>query len=396
MARREGIRAIVIDRAVKTVGFRPSVCEHRTMVEHEPAGEILAARLIELRRQIDGLEVEFARVATDFDSTRWWDEQGFNTAADWIRFNCHMNSHAAFNAFAVGAAAPELGATLRAMESNDIGFAHVATMARTALEVGGAFDETALLPLARETSPGRFFHRCVHYRHAVDSRGYDRDQEKLAEQRGLRLNTAQDGCILISGLLDPVGGAAVRTALEPLARPSGEHDDRNREQRYADALVDLASGGKPASVQVTASVETLKGMAGAAAGEMEFSLPVSSATVQRMACDCSVTRVLLDQDSAVVDMGRSKRVIASALRNALKMRDGHCRWPGCERTASWCDGHHVVHWAHGGPTDLDNLLLLCRRHHRMVHEGGWQLMRVEGIVTTVAPTVRFGAARGPD
>lgn len=368
------------------------------MVEPEAAGDEIAARLIEVRRHIDALELEFSRLATEFDRTRWWDTQGFNTAADWIRFNCHMNSHAVFNAFAVGAAAPELPATVRAMDANEVGFAHVATMARTALEVGGAFDEGDLLPLARMHSPGKFFHKCVHYRHAVDSRGYNRDQEQLAEQRGLRLNTAQDGCLLISGLLDPVGGAAVRTALEPLAQPSGEHDDRNRGQRYADALVELASGGRPATVQVTASLATLRDAAGAPAGEMEFSVPLSSATVRRIACDSSVARVLLDQESVVVDMGRSKRVIASALRHALKLRDGHCRWPGCERTASWCDGHHIVHWADGGPTDLDNLVLLCRRHHRMVHEGGWQVMRADGVVTAVAPTVRFGVGGpgGPD
>jgi hypothetical protein len=282
------------------------------------------------------------------------------------------------------------------MRLGEIGFAHVATMARTAAEVGGAFDEDVLLPLARAHSPGKFFHKCIHYRHAVDAVGYARDQERLAEERGLRLNTAQDGCLLISGLLDPIGGATVRAALEPLAQSMGEHDDRNREQRFADALVDLASGGKPAEVQVTATVETLKGMAGAAAAEMEFSLPISSRTVQRLGCDCSVTRVLLDQDSVVLDMGRSKRVIAGALRNALKIRDGHCQWPGCERPASWCDGHHIVHWVDGGPTDLNNLVLLCRRHHRMVHEGEWQVTRVDGEIRTVAPTVTFGMPPAPD
>src|SRR5437016_8348762 len=172
------------------------------------------------------------------------------------------------------------------------------------------------------------------------------------------MSTAEDGCLVISGLLDPVGGAAVRTALEPLARPSGEHDDRNREQRYADALVELATPGKPANIQVTATIETLKGLAGATAAEMEFSLPISSTSVQRMACDCSVTRVLLSQESVTIDVGRSKRVISGPARKALQARDGHCRWLGCERPASWCDGHHLVHWIHGGPTDLDNLVLL--------------------------------------
>jgi uncharacterized protein DUF222/HNH endonuclease len=367
------------------------------VADPEITGEEIALELIRIRRSIDELEVEFARRAEAFDKTRWWDDEGFNTAGDWIRFNCHMNSHAVMSAFALGATEHEMPATMQSMRAGEIGFAHVVTIARTACDVGGAFDESKLLPLAKEHSPGKFFHKCVHYRHSVDAKGYNRDQEQLAEERGLRLNTAQDGCLLISGLLDPVGGAVVRAALEPLAQPSGDHDDRNRDQRFADAIVELAGGGKPAEIQVTASIETLKGLAGAPAGEMEFSVPLSSSTVQRMACDCSVTRVLLDQESVVVDMGRSKRVIASALRNALRVRDGHCQWPGCERPASWCDGHHVVHWIDGGPTDLSNLVLLCRRHHRMVHESGWQLMKTEeGQVITIAPTVTFGATKGPD
>ena len=94
-----------------------------------------------------------------------------------------------------------------------------------------------------------------------------------------------DGSLLISGILDPIGGATLRTALEPLARKLGEHDHREREQRLADALVELATGNQPAQIQVTSSVETLLGLVGAPAGEMEFSLPISSKTVERMACD---------------------------------------------------------------------------------------------------------------
>src|SRR5207302_1228168 len=86
------------------------------------------------------------------------------------------------------------------------------------------------------------------------------------------------------------------------------------------------------------------------------SSPISSVAVQRMACDCSVTRILLSQESLVIDIGRSKRVISGPARKALSARDGHCRWPGCERPASWCDGHHLVHWIDGGDTDLDNLV----------------------------------------
>jgi hypothetical protein len=367
------------------------------MLELLPEGFVdKGSRLISLRRRIDALELEFARCAAEFAAERQWDQEGFNTPEDWLRFNCHMNSQASWNALAVGEHQGKLAESVQAMKTGEIGFAHLATLGRTAEQLPKVFDETQLLPLAKQHSPGKFFHKVLHYKHSLDAAAFNRVQEELVEARRLRLSTAQDGCLLISGVLDPVGGAAVRTALEPLARPSGEHDDRNREQRYADAVVELASGGKPANLQVTATIETLKGLAGAAAAEMEFSLPISSTSAQRMACDCSVTRVLLSQESVTIDVGRTKRVISGGLGRALKARDGHCKWPGCERPASWCDGHHVVHWIAGGPTDLDNLVLLCRRHHRMVHEGGWQLIKTQSHeILTIAPTITFGLPTPP-
>src|SRR5256885_14189334 len=353
--------------------------------------------LSSLRHFIDGLELDFARYAAEFDASKQWDQEGFNNPADWMRFNCHMNSQAAWNALGVGEQEAKLSQSIAALRAGEIGFAHLAIMGCTADQMGKAFDESKLLPLAKENSPGKFYYKVLHYKHSVDAGAYNRAQEELAEERSLRLSTAEDGCLLIMGVLDPIGGAAVRTALEPLAQPSGAHDDRSREQRLADALVEHLSGGQPANLQVTATIETLKGLAGAAAGEMEFSFPISSSSVQRMACDCSVTRVLLSQESVTIDVGRSKRVISGALARALKARDGHCRWPGCERSASMCNGHHLVHWIHGGPTDLNNLVLLWRRPHRMGHAGGWQLIPTAGKkIIPVGPTITFGLPRGPD
>ena len=351
--------------------------------------------LIGYRKTIDRLELEFAEFAAEFARSGQWDEEGYNSAADWMRFNCHMNSNAAWNALTVGEQIGKLPQTREAMRSGDIGFAHLATMANTADKVKG-FDETQLLPLAQENSPGKFHYKAMHYRHALDAKGYADEQERIVEERSLHLSTAQDGCLLVNGVFDPVGGATVRGALEKLARPMGDHDDRTREQRLADAAVELAGGRRPAVVQVTATVDTLKGMAGAAGGEMEFSMPLPAATVQRLACDSSVMRVILEAPSTVIDVGRSKRVVGQGLRKAMTVRDKHCQWPACERPASMCDGHHLVHWADGGSTDLENCILLCKGHHRMVHEGGWHMVRVDGRITTVAPTITFGRPRGPD
>ncbi len=362
--------------------------------------------MIQLRREIDLLELGFSSLAADFAKTDHDDDEGSLSPIDWIRINCHMTSHAAADRVAVGERMCELPASLLDLYAGRLGFAHLTVLVRTANALGSRFDEAVLVDRARESSPGKFFHLCRHYRHAADPKGYAEEQAELVETRRLSLSTWADGSVLGSGVLDPVGGAALRSALEPLARRSGEHDHREREQRLADALVELAVGNQPAQIQVTSSIETLLGLAGAPGAEMEFSLPVSSRTVERMACDSSLTRVLLDSDSVVIDVGRSRRVVSGPARKALAARDGHCRWPGCERPVllgsprRGCAGvpHHVVHWIHGGSTDLDNLVLLCHRHHWLVHEGKWQLVRGEDeSMLAIPPTITFGPRpRGPD
>jgi hypothetical protein len=282
-------------------------------------------------------------------------------------------------------------------------------MARTADAVGTKFNESVLLKKARENSPGKFHHLCRHYRHAVDACKFAAEQVEQVENRRLTLSTWFDGSVLISGVLDQVGGAALRTALEPLARKSGAHDDRNRERRLADALVDLSmhaldtglipqQGSQRTHLQVTTTLETLRGLPGAAAAELEFSLPISSKTVERLACDCSLTRIVLGSDSMVIDVGRAKRVISGPARKAINVRDRGCTWPGCDRPATWTSGHHLKHWIHGGTSDPANLALLCYRHHWMVHEGSWQIVRGDdGRMLTIPPTHTFGPSpRGPD
>jgi hypothetical protein len=95
--------------------------------------------------------------------------------------------------------------------------------------------------------------------------------------------------------------------------------------------------------------------------------------VRRLACDASVTRIVLGPRSEPLDVGRRTAVVTGALRRALIARDRACRFPGCDRHHGWCDAHHVRHWADGGATGLHNLVLLCRRHHRAIHEGGFGL-----------------------
>ena len=356
--------------------------------------------LIRKRQFIDLQELSFAQDAAAFAATDVWDEDGSVSAIDWMRFNCKMTSSAAANSVAVGEAMTRTQESIQATFQGEIGYAHLVVMARTAEALEERFDEAALLEKARANSPGKFHYITIHYRHAAARERYEEEQAELVQSRRLKLSTWLDGSVLLSGVLDPVGGAALRTALAPLARRSGAHDDRDLEQRQADALVELASGGEQkAQIQVTRPLETFLGLVGAPGAQMEHaSVPISSTTVERLACDSSITRVLLDSESVVIDVGRAQRVVAGPTKRALNARDGHCRWPGCDRPASWSAAHHVVHWIHGGTSDLDNLILLCHRHHWMVHEGNWQLvLGDDGRMLTIPPTITFGPpAPGPD
>ena len=284
--------------------------------------DLLRERLLQRRRVIDLQEIAFAREAAEFAAGDAWDEDGSVSAIDWLRFRCHMNAGAAANAIAVGEVLERLPESHQAVVDGEIGFAHLATMARTAEALQERSNERVLVEKAKENSPGKFFYLCHHARHAADPKTYAAEQAEQVEQRRLKLSKWMDGSVLISGQLDPVGGAAVLTVLEPLARKSGPDDDRCLEQRNADALVELASGGgAQAQIQVTSSLETLLALTGAPAAEMEHSLPVSSKTIRAPRLD-PIARVLLNP-SRRVDSRSAKR----ALYRARKTSAGGARRP---------------------------------------------------------------------
>src|SRR5258708_27942004 len=294
-----------------------------------------------------------------------------------MRFNGHVTRGAGANSIAVGEALNRMPQSIKAVTEGEIGYAHMKVMARTAEALGDRFDENALIQKARDNSPGKFHYICTHYRHAADPKGYAEEQAELVQNRRLKLSTWMDGTVLVSGQFDPEGGAVLLTALKPLARKSGAHDDRDLEQRMADAAVALSThsldaglipqrGSQVTHLLVTATLETPPGPPAAPAAAMGLSLPISSKTVERLACDTSITRIILGSDSIVIDVGRAKRTIQGPARKALNVRDEHCIWTGCERPASWCSGHHLVHWLHGGTNDAPNLALLFTRHHWMV------------------------------
>ncbi len=242
-------------------------------------------------------------------------------------------------------------------------------------------------------------------RYALDPDGFERDTEESYEERFLHISE-MNGMYHLSGVIDPEGGAALKSAVDALAKRLGLDDSRTPKQRRADALTEIVykaldegklpkrNGVRP-HITVTTTLEGLKAEVGAAASELENGMPISSKTVQRLACDGTLCRVL-KADSMVIDVGRATRVNSAPRQRALRVRDKGCRFPGCDRPVNWSTPHHIVAWSRGGRTTLANEVLLCHYHHRLVHEGGWQVVKAGREFRFLPPNrVVMRRARGP-
>ena len=244
------------------------------------------------------------------------------------------------------------------------------------------------------------------FENAVDPDGVEPDP---TEGRRLSIAKHADGSVTGRFDLDAVGGEKVQAALESIVqanRPEG--DERTRSQQNADALVQLAdnqlaSGNLPTlrtvkpHVVVTVDVEDLVDPAtGPDAARTGFGATLSAARTRWVACDSTVTRIVLDPDGLPLDVGRTHRVVPPHLRRAVENRDGHCVFAGCVAPTHWCDVHHLVEWINDGETSLENSALLCERHHTKVHhgfrvqrppDGRWRTWRPDGTEILIGPTL---------
>ncbi|QXG76972.1 HNH endonuclease [Modestobacter sp. L9-4] len=243
---------------------------------------------------------------------------------------------------------------------------------------------------------------------ALDPDGIEPDP---TEGRRLTIARHADGTVTGRFDLDVVGGEKVQAAIESIVqadRPKG--DDRTRAQQNADALVQLcdnqlAAGGLPTlrtvkpHVVVTVDIEDLVDPStGPDAARTGFGATLSAARARWVACDSTVTRIVLGPDGLPLDVGRTHRVVPPHLRRAVENRDGHCVFAGCGAPTHWCDVHHLVEWINDGETSLDNSALLCERHHTKVHHGfrvqrdagappghRWRTWRPDGTEILIGP-----------
>ncbi|MFC3689765.1 HNH endonuclease signature motif containing protein [Aquipuribacter hungaricus] len=217
-------------------------------------------------------------------------------------------------------------------------------------------------------------------------------------RRFLEVHTDATGMVVGAFQLDAVSGATLRAALDTASAPEpgadGEPDRRQARQRRADALVRVAETalgvavprrGERPRVVLHVTPSQVAGLAGAGLGRTEAGDPLSPASTRRLVCDAVLQRVVSTPSLGPLDVGREHRLVTLAQRRALAARDGGCTVPGCGAPPDWCDAHHIVHWADGGPSDLDNYTLLCPGHHTAVHAGTWQVHGRGGQITVTPP-----------
>ena len=259
----------------------------------------------------------------------------------------------------------------------------------------GNIDEQELAEIAKTQAPDKFAGTVR--RHERD-RSPDDGESKLKRQRSRRYarikRDLDDGMMVLYGRFDPVTGARIETALSAKMRELWrEEDPGNRVtsgQRMADALEQLLTGprgktknGRLQDVKLLliADYDTLnRQIEGARLGD---GTPIPPGELRRLACDAQILPAIFAGRSQPMDLGQSRRTANGAQRAALIARDRHC--VGCGARAAWCQAHHIVHWADGGPTSVDNMVLLCSRCHHKVHDNDWQIHQT--------PTGRYNLKR---
>ena len=369
----------------------------------------------------------------DFDEREGWGS-GFLSCAHWLSWRTGISPGPAREKVRVARALASLPRISSAMARGEISYSKVRALTRVAKRE----NEAELLEVARHATAVHV-ERLIRGWRRVDRLQEAEEEERRQESRYLRLYPDQDGTFVLRGRLDPevgallekalewagealyrnekgVEGTAARTETEAASAPTfsqrqadalglvAERALASGERALADAGRTLADAGReiggkaypnPAATtgradrfQVVVHVEASKLREVSESREagpegtsppLPWPLGVPAGTspfARRLACDAGVVVLTRDAGGRVLDVGRRRRTVPPAIRRALEFRDrGGCRFPGCG--CRFTDAHHIRHWADGGETKLDNLVLLCRRHHRMVHEGGFRVEMTE-------------------
>lgn len=369
------------------------------------ADEVLGEEILVLETQVRRLDAARAARVRAFELRDAAVADGHGSVMAWLQARTNTSRHDAAVVRALGRSCERLPVMAAALAAGDISSAHLQVLAAATHRLDPdrvAADEKSLTDLAREFDP-RMFRICVDRWVAVTFPDqHERDTQRQYDSRWVRLAETINGMVSISGMLDPNTARPLLLALNALARKAGESDERSQPQRNADALADLArialntdqlpvTGGSRPTVTVLVPEETLRDPDEHSAGEhspatYHDGTPLTTSQLDQTLCDARYARLVINAAGEMLDLGRLTRDIPRALRKWLHLRDGGCRVAGCDKPAHATDAHHIQWWRHGGPTDRNNLVLLCAFHHYLIHTRGWTItMDDQWHVTLTSP-----------
>src|SRR5947208_1927611 len=359
----------------------------------ESVGELdwLGDEIAELSAHLDAATARLLDLIREFDGRGGW-SNGFSCCAAWLTWRVGLAPGAAREHVRVARALGTLPLLAQALARAELSYSKVRALTRVATPE----TEERLLAVGR-AGTAEHVERIVRGWRRMDRKAEAREADRQHAGRALHVYPDEDGTVRIRGRLAPEVGAllmqalaAAREAVYPKNVPAGtcapgvSQEMPTLEQQQADALallaetalhhgIDPGAPGERYQVVVHVDAEVLADADAPGQSVLEDGARVPAGTSERLACDASLVVMRHGRDGRVVEVDARTRTIPAALRRALHHRDRGCRFPGCGLRLG--QGHHIRHWAHGGPTTLSNLALLCRRHHRAVHEEGYQVDR---------------------
>ena len=352
--------------------------------------EQLENQITELSAHIHAATYRLLELIREYDDSEGWTGPGLNSCAHWLNWKCGINLGAARAKVRVAHALVDLPKISEKFRQGEVSYSKVRAMTRVAtLE-----NEDYLLMIARHGTAAHVERLVRQYRKVkrIEALELDNDRHAL---RQLDWYFDDDDSLVLTGRFTPEQGMVIKKVLESIMDEDfQEQKDVSAEtsvnelkdhsdpisQRRADALVRMAEGyssksgidrsGDRYMVHVHTDIETLKADGTSAESEIEDGSNVSAESSRRLSCDAGLVHWLENGKRETLSVGRKTRTVPPSIRRALKRRDYGCRFPGCS-CSRFVDAHHIQHWADGGETKLSNLVLLCRRHHRLVHEEGF-------------------------
>ena len=382
---------------ISTPAFHPTPAP---VAELERLGDEIA----ELSAHLDAATARLLDLIREFDARAGWNN-GFRSCAAWLSWRVGLDPGAARERVRVARALGTLPRLARALAHGELSYAKVRALTRVATP-----DTEERLLAVGKAGTAEHVERIVRGWRRVDRQAEAQETTYRHRSRALHVYHDGDGMVVVRGRLAPEVGAvlvqaltAAREALYQRAQPASSvtgpinknvsaetfqadvpAEMPTMAQQQADALalvaetalhhgIDPGAPGERYQVVVHVDAPVLADPDAPGQSVLEDGTHVSAETSRRLACDASRVVMRHDADGRVTEVGARTRTIPTALRRVLQHRDRGCRFPGCG--LPFGQGHHIRHWAHGGPTTLSNLALLCRRHHRAVHEEGYHVER---------------------